>query len=62
MVPSVTLVVNQDQNSLLRVDQRVSSHYLLQVFHVRVRKPSRRYVTEAGLCRLNHRYGMSQES
>lgn len=62
MVPSVTLVVNQDQNSLLRVDQRVSSHYLLQVFHVRVRKPSGRYVTEAELCGLNHRYGMSQES
>lgn len=27
IVPTVTLTVNQDQNSLLRVGKRVSSHY-----------------------------------
>lgn len=48
IVPTVTLAVNQDQNSLLRVGQRVSSHYLLQVFHAVVRKPSGGYVTETG--------------
>lgn len=62
MVPTVTLAVNEDQNSLLRVGQRVSSHYLLQVFHVIVRKPSWTDVTETGLCGLNHGLGMRQKS